>query len=398
MAHRQRTVGKLMFAQLKDFKAPIVAGIVATVTGTLASTGIVLTGLAAVGATASQAASGICFMLITYGLLSMALSWRYRMPISIVWSTPGAALLASAASLNIGFASAVGAFIVCGILLSLTGLWPALGRLVSSIPRSLASAMLAGVIFSFCISPFLAIVDYPAVAIPVIITWVVMYRLAPIWAAPSAIVLAFILIVTTIGVDTGSQSLAPTLEFMTPQFDVQAMISIAIPLYIVTMASQNVPGIAIMKNFGYEIPFKPTLLWTGFVTSLSAFFGGYAQNLAAITAALNADEHAHKDPAKRWVASFSGGIAYLLVALAASATVALVLATPRELLLAAAGLALMGTLANALGTAMETLSERIPALITFLITASGIVLFDIGSAFWALVIGLATLKVLQVKR
>ncbi|MEY2634286.1 MAG: hypothetical protein RIS75_226 [Actinomycetota bacterium] len=398
MAHRQRTVGKLMFAQLKDFKAPIVAGIVATVTGTLASTGIVLTGLAAVGATASQAASGICFMLITYGLLSMALSWRYRMPISIVWSTPGAALLASAASLNIGFASAVGAFIVCGILLSLTGLWPALGRLVSSIPRSLASAMLAGVIFSFCISPFLAIVDYPAVAIPVIITWVVMYRLAPIWAAPSAIVLAFILIVTTIGVDTGSQSLAPTLEFMTPQFDVQAMISIAIPLYIVTMASQNVPGIAIMKNFGYEIPFKPTLLWTGFVTSLSAFFGGYAQNLAAITAALNADEHAHKDPARRWVASFSGGIAYLLVALAASATVALVLATPRELLLAAAGLALMGTLANALGTAMETLSERIPALITFLITASGIVLFDIGSAFWALVIGLATLKVLQFKR
>ena len=387
-----------MSVDLKEYKAPILAGIVATVTGTLASTGIVLAGLAGVGATPSQAASGICAMLISYGLLSMALSWRYRMPISIVWSTPGAALLASASSLSIGFASAVGAFIVCGILLALTGLWPALGRLVSSIPRSLASAMLAGVIFSFCISPFLALVDYPTVAIPVIITWIVMYRLAPIWASPVAIVLAFVLIVLTIGIDVDTSALAPRIEFINPQFDIQAMISIAIPLYIVTMASQNVPGIAIMKNFGFDIPFKATLLSTGLVTSVSAFFGGYAQNLAAITAALNADEHAHKDPTKRWVASFSGGVAYLVVAGAASATVAFVLATPRELLLAAAGLALMGTLANALGTAMETLPERIPALITFLITASGIVIFDIGSAFWALVIGLASLKVLQFKR
>jgi benzoate membrane transport protein len=387
-----------MSVDLKEYKAPILAGIVATVTGTLASTGIVLAGLAGVGATPSQAASGICAMLISYGLLSMALSWRYRMPISIVWSTPGAALLASASSLSIGFASAVGAFIVCGILLALTGLWPALGRLVSSIPRSLASAMLAGVIFSFCVSPFLALVDYPTVAIPVIITWIVMYRLAPIWASPVAIVLAFVLIVLTIGIEVDSSALAPRIEFINPQFDIQAMISIAIPLYIVTMASQNVPGIAIMKNFGFDIPFKATLLSTGLVTSVSAFFGGYAQNLAAITAALNADEHAHKDPTKRWVASFSGGVAYLVVAGAASATVAFVLATPRELLLAAAGLALMGTLANALGTAMETLPERIPALITFLITASGIVIFDVGSAFWALVIGLASLKVLQFKR
>ena len=387
-----------MSVDLKEYKAPILAGIVATVTGTLASTGIVLAGLAGVGATPSQAASGICAMLISYGLLSMALSWRYRMPISIVWSTPGAALLASASSLSIGFASAVGAFIVCGILLALTGLWPALGRLVSSIPRSLASAMLAGVIFSFCVSPFLALVDYPTVAIPVIITWIVMYRLAPIWASPVAIVLAFVLIVLIIGIEVDTSALAPRIEFINPQFDIQAMISIAIPLYIVTMASQNVPGIAIMKNFGFDIPFKATLLSTGLVTSVSAFFGGYAQNLAAITAALNADEHAHKDPTKRWVASFSGGVAYLVVAGAASATVAFVLATPRELLLAAAGLALMGTLANALGTAMETLPERIPALITFLITASGIVIFDIGSAFWALVIGLASLKVLQFKR
>jgi benzoate membrane transport protein len=387
-----------MSVDLKEYKAPILAGIVATVTGTLASTGIVLAGLAGVGATPSQAASGICAMLISYGLLSMALSWRYRMPISIVWSTPGAALLASASSLSIGFASAVGAFIVCGILLALTGLWPALGRLVSSIPRSLASAMLAGVIFSFCVSPFLALVDYPTVAIPVIITWIVMYRLAPIWASPVAIVLAFVLIVLTIGIEVDTSALAPRIEFINPQFDIQAMISIAIPLYIVTMASQNVPGIAIMKNFGFDIPFKATLLSTGLVTSVSAFFGGYAQNLAAITAALNADEHAHKDPTKRWVASFSGGVAYLVVAGAASATVAFVLATPRELLLAAAGLALMGTLANALGTAMETLPERIPALITFLITASGIVIFDVGSAFWALVIGLASLKVLQFKR
>lgn len=372
---------------LRDHKAPLLAGLVASATGTAASLGVALAALTAVGASKQQTAAAIVVMIIVYGALSIVLSYRYKMPISIVWSTPGAALLVSAGVLHLSFAASVGAFLITGGLLALTGFWPQLGRLVGSIPRPIANAMLAGVIFSFCISPFQAVVQYPAVIVPVLVVWLLLFRFATIWAAPAAIALSYSLIAWLMPVNLAQVSWFPNLSPIAPAFEWQAVVSVAIPLYLVTMASQNVPGIAIMKSFGFEVPFRPVLATTGLATVLGSFFGGYAINLAAITAALNANEHAHPKAERRWLASVWGGIAYLLLAIVAAPTVAFVLETPRVLILAASGLALLGTMGGALKEITSADDLRMPAVVAFLVGASGIAPWGIGAAFWALLAG-----------
>ena len=374
--------------RFSDHKAPILAGSVASITGTAASAGLVLAALASLGASKSQTTSGIFVLITMYGLLSIGLSWRYKMPISIVWSTPGAALLISSGTLGLPFSSAVGAFIVTGVLLLLTGLWPALGRLVSSIPRPIASAMLAGVIFNFCIAPFKSAAEFPWIVLPAILVWLVLYKYATVWATPAAMVIVFTLTAIDLGITVNPSEILPTIEFVTPTFDLAAIVSIGIPLYLVTMASQNIPGSAIMKSFGYEVPFKPVMAATGLSAIFAGFFGGFSMNLAAITAALNANDHAHKDPARRWLSSVYGGYVYLLIALFTGATVAFVLQAPKDLVLAAAGIALLGTIISALSSAVEVVELRLPAMVTFLVTASGLSAFGIGSAFWALIAGL----------
>ncbi|MBP6087260.1 MAG: benzoate/H(+) symporter BenE family transporter [Rhodoluna sp.] len=374
--------------RFSDHKAPILAGSVASITGTAASAGLVLTALRELGASESQTASAIFVLIAMYGLLSIGLSWRFKMPISIVWSTPGAALLISSGALGLPFSSAVGAFIFAGVLLLLTGLWPALGRLVSSIPRPIASAMLAGVIFNFCIAPFKSAAEFPWIVLPAILVWLILYKFATVWATPAAMVIIFTLTAIDLGITVNPAEILPTVEFVSPTFDITAIVSIGIPLYLVTMASQNIPGIAIMKSFGYEVPFKPVMAATGVSAVVAGFFGGFSMNLAAITAALNANDHAHKDPARRWLSSVYGGYVYLLIALFTGATVAFVLQAPRDLVLAAAGIALLGTIISALSTAVEVVELRLPAMVTFLVTASGLSAFGVGSAFWALIAGL----------
>lgn len=384
-------------SRFADHKAPLLAGTVASITGTAASAGLVLTALTALNATKAQTASAIFVLIAMYGLLSIGLSWRYKMPISIVWSTPGAALLISSGTLHLPFSSAVGAFIVTGFLLLLTGLWPALGRLVSSIPKPIASAMLAGVIFNFCIAPFKSAADFPWIVLPAILVWLVLYKFATIWATPAAMLIIFTLTAIDKGISFGSGQVLPQVELVWPTFDVTAIVSIAIPLYLVTMASQNIPGVAIMKSFGYEVPFKPVMAATGLSAIFAGFFGGFSMNLAAITAALNANEHAHKDPNRRWLASVYGGYVYLVIALLAVPTVAFVLQAPRELVLAAAGLALLGTIISALSSAVEVLELRLPAMVAFLVAASGVSAYGIGSAFWALLAGLIVWGWLSLK-
>lgn len=368
-------------------RAPLLAGFVASITGTAASIGVVLAALTGLQATANQTASAIFVMLGSYGSLSILLSWRFKMPISIVWSTPGAAMLVAAGALKLGFATAVGGFVITGLLLMLTGLWPALGRFVSRIPKPIASAMLAGVIFSFCVAPFHSVVSAPFVVLPVLAVWLVLYRIAPIWASPVAVTLAFVLIALTTEINGFDLNLLPTLELVTPTFNLAGLFSIALPLYFVTMAGQNIPGIAIMKTFGFEVPFRPTLVATGAATTAGSFFGGFALNLAAITAALNANEHAHKNPSKRWIASVSGGVLYLVLALVAAPVVSFVSAVPRELILAAAGVALFPTLVSAFTAATEEPKLRLAAIITFLVGASGVAFAGVGAAFWALLAG-----------
>jgi benzoate membrane transport protein len=381
-----------------DLRAPIIAGTVASITGTAATTAIFLSAFVAIGATKSQTVSMVAIMLVFYGSLSILLSWRFKMPLSVVWSTPGAALLAGSSLSGIGFNNAMGGILVCGLLLALTGLWPKLGEIVSAIPKSIASAMLAGVIFSFCVAPFAASAQYPMLVLPVIAVWIILYWLAPLWASPVAIVLAFTLIGFNQGLSVTATDWLITVALVQPSFNLASIFTIALPLYLVAMASQNIPGIAIMNSYGYKVPFRAALTTTGLGTVVASFLGGFVMNLAAITAALNANEQAHKDPSKRWIASVSGGVVYWIFAVFTGVAVAFVYQTPRDLLLAASGLALLPTIVNAFNVMVETVSERLPAVITFLIASSGIAFFSVGAAFWAILAGLAVIQLLKLKK
>jgi benzoate membrane transport protein len=376
----------------QEFKAPIIAGFVASVSGSAATFGIAIAGLLAMGATQDQTFTAIFVLLIGYGLLSTLLSYRYKMPISIVWSTPGAAFLAASAGLGLEFEQAVGGFLVSGVLLTITGFWPALSNLVQRIPSTIASAMLAGILFVFVITTVQASVSYPLIVLPFVAVWFVLNRIAPIWATPIAIVLAFGLMSADVGSDwLATASLFPKFEVVVPVLDVIPMFSIGIPLYLITMASQNLPGIAIMKGFGYQVPVRAVVGSTGIATVIASFFGGFGMNLAAITAAINANEQAAKDPSRRWVASFVGGLVYWLFAIGAGVFAAFVLAVPADLLLAVVGIALLPSFISAIGVSLEDKTTRLPAAITFIVGAAGISVFGIGGAFWALVAGMLVL-------
>jgi benzoate membrane transport protein len=388
----------LALKAISDLRAPILAGTVASITGTAATTAIFLSAFVAIGATKEQTVSMVALMLVFYGALSIILSWRFKMPLSVVWSTPGAALLAGSSITGIGFNNAMGGILVTGLLLALTGLWPKLGEIVSAIPKSIASAMLAGVIFSFCVAPFAASASYPALVIPVIAVWVLLYWLAPLWASPVAIVLAFTLIGLNQGLVVSASDWLVNVSLIQPLFNLGSIFTIAIPLYLVAMASQNIPGIAIMNSYGYKVPFRASLVATGLGTVVASFIGGFVMNLAAITAALNANEQAHKDPSKRWIASVSGGVVYIIFAFFTGIAVAFVYQTPRELLLAASGLALLPTIVNAFNVMVEKTDERLPAVITFLIASSGIAFFQVGAAFWAILVGLLVIQLLRLRR
>ena len=349
---------------------------------------LVVAGLRAVGATESQASSGLLAVCVMSGLCCILLAWRFRMPISFAWSTPGAALLVAAAGVTDDFGAAVGAFLVCGALIVLSGLWPALGRAITSIPRPIASAMLAGILFPICLAPITAAVEIPWLALPVILTWLVLYRLAPRWAVPAAMAVAAIGIATTAGgTMLDGASLAPTLQFVVPSFDPLVIVSLGLPLFIVTMAGQNVPGFAVMSTFGYTVPPRPALVASGAGTMIGALFGGHAINLAAITAAIMAGPDSHPDPKKRWPASVTAGALYVLFGLGAGVATALISAAPPILITAVAGLALLSALVASITSALDDAAQRIPAVSTFLVTASGVSIIGLGSAFWGLIVG-----------
>lgn len=367
---------------------PISAGIVAAITGFASSFVLVVAGLHAVGANDAQAASGLLIVCVMSGVLCILLAVTFRMPISFAWSTPGAALLVAASATTNDFRAATGAFLVCGAMIALCGLWPALGRAITSIPRPLASAMLAGILFPICLAPITAAVEIPWLALPVILTWLVLFRFAPRWAVPAAMVVAAIGIGVSAGTEwLGEASLSPQLTFVAPVFDPLVIVSLGIPLFVVTMAGQNVPGFAVMSTFGYTVPARPALLASGLGTMVGSFFGGHAVNLAAITAALMAGPDSHADKSKRWIATVTSGIGFIVFGLAAGVATALISAAPPVLITAVAGLALLGALATSVSSAIEVPAHRIPAIATFLVTASGIVVVSIGSAFWGLLVG-----------
>ena len=370
---------------------PLVAGIVTALVGFTSSFAVVLAGLKAVGAGPGQAASGLLALTMAVGLGVLGLAWRSRVPVTLAWSTPGAALLAASGMPDGGWPAAVGAFIAAGLLLALTGLVPALGRVMARIPSSLAQAMLAGVLLQLCLAPFKALGTVPMYVAPVILCWLLMMKFAPRWAVPAALLVALAVIgisLASAGPSADVDPLLPALEWTTPAFSLQALAGIAIPLFVVTMASQNVPGVAVLRSFGYETPWRPAMLVTGAGTVAAAPFGGHAINLAALSAALAAGEEAGADRSRRWVAGFTSGLAYLVLAAFSTALVSVVNQAPAGMLEAVAGLALLGTLASAISAALADPQDRIAPAVTFLMAASGLAFAGIGSAFWALLAGL----------
>lgn len=370
----------------------IFMGLLAGFVGTASSFAVVLQGLAGVGASPEQAASGLMALSISMGLCAIVLSLKTRLPISIAWSTPGAALLATSGAVEGGFAVAVGAFIVCAILIIISGIWKPLGRAVAGIPAPLANAMLAGVLLGLCLAPVKAVAFDPLLGLPIVIAWIVMGRFNRLLAIPAAL-LAFVAVMV-FGVefpenaiaDLGS-AIAPPVEFVMPEFTLTGLIGIALPLFIVTMASQNIPGTAVLRANDYDTPPGPLFTVTGIFSLLSAPFGGHAVNLAAITAALCAGKDAHPDPSKRYWAAVSGGVFYVVFGVLAGLVTAFISLAPGVLIEAVAGLALIGAFAGSAVAAFKEEDGREAAAVTFIVTAAGLTFYGISGAFWGLLAG-----------
>ena len=371
----------------------ILTGLLVTLVGYASSGAIVIRGLANVGANEAEIVSAMVGLAIALGVLAIGLSRWTMMPISIAWSTPGMVLLATVGVGSGGFPAAVGAFVTTGVLVAASGLFEPLGRLVAAIPKPIANAMLAGVLLKFCTAPFAALAHLPLAAGAIVATWVVLMRFARLWAAPAAAGVALALMAAGFG-GTGTGAFAglafawPQPVLVMPVFDLETTISIALPLFLVTMASQNIPGYAVIGTFGYHPPFRPLLIATGAMSALLAPLGMPVVNLAALTAALAAGDEAGPDRSRRWIVAAIGGLGHMALGVVAVVAVGLVMRSSPQLIEAAAGLALVGAFGGATKAALDVEAERLPALVTFLVAASGLVIAGVGSAFWALVAGL----------
>lgn len=372
------------------------AGVVAALVGFSSSFAVVLTGLTAVGASQEQAASGLAIVSFTMGLGCIVLSLMQLTPVTIAWSTPGAALLAGAALPAAGWAGAIGAFVVAGLLYLLTALVKPLGDWVARIPNAVASAMLAGVLFTLCVAPFRALAADPMAIAPVLLTWLILLRLSRRWAVPGAL-LAAIVVIAVLGQPLGEGSLLPSLTWTAPDFDWRTTLALGLPLYLVTMTGQNIPGVAVMESFGYRNPLRPALLWAGASTVVTAPAGGFSLNLAAISAALAAGPEAGPDKDRRWIASVTCGVVYLLLAPLSVLVTTISAAAPEGIIAAVAGVALIGTFASSVSAALSDVRHREAGAVTFLVAASGLSFVGISPAFWALVAGAVVLLALRLR-
>lgn len=380
---------------------PVLAGVITSLVGVTSAFAVVLTGLDAVGASPAQAASGLLAVCVLMGVCSIVLAVRYRMPITASWSTPGAAVLAATGMVEGGWPAAVGAFLVSAGLILLTAAWPLLGRLIARIPPSIAQAMLAGVLLPLCLAPVTGLVGNPWEVAPVVVTWLVCMRFAPRWAVPAAFAAAAIVVgvhVAVTGAGVPPADLLPRVELTVPALSWEAVVGLAVPLFVVTMASQNVPGVAIMRSFGYVVPWRASMAVTGVASALAAPAGGHAINLAAISAALAAGPDAGPDPARRWIAAVSAGGSAIVLGGLSAALVALVVVAPAGVIPAVAGVALLATFGSAIQQAIDDPGERLPAVVTFLVAASGVAIAGVSAAFWALVAGLVVRALLHAGR
>jgi benzoate membrane transport protein len=366
------------------------AALVATVAGVGGTLPVVLAAAQAVGATPEQASSWVSGLGLATAVSALILSVRYRMPIITAWSTPGAALIASSAA-GPGFRAAVGAFVLAAVLILLTAAIRPLARLIERIPGSIAAAMLGGILLRLVVAMIEQVPSQPLLVLSLIVLFLIARRLIPTMAslivlgAGAALAWSLDLVkpIPPLGVSG--------LTLAMPAWDAATLIGLGLPLYLVTMASQNLPGFAVLRASGYHPPTQPVLAVTGAASLGTAFIGAHTSNLAAISAALCTGPDAHPDPAKRWITGPFYALWWGLVALFGASLVGLFGALPPALLTTVAGTALLGSMASALGVALGPDRDRLAAAGTLAVTASGITLLGIGSAFWGLVFGLLVL-------
>ncbi len=378
--------------------APIIAAITAALVGCGGSIAIVLAAAESLHATPAETASWITGVCLTIAISTAVLSMRHRLPIITAWSTPGAAMITASAA-GIGMPEAVGAFIVAAILILLASVLTPLLRLIEKIPMTVAAGMLAGVLLRLVMLPFEAIPSAPALILPLLALFLVARLIAP-----SIAVIMVLLAGTALSWHLGLTQPLPALAFaqpvwITPAFDLGTMIGLGLPLFLVTMASQNLAGFAVMRASGYaHVPSRSILGTTGLLSLLTAPLGAHTSNLAAISAALCTGPDAHPDPARRWLTGPPYALCYGVFAALGPSLVALFATLPPALIKTVAGMALAGPLINALSTAFASPGDRFAPGLAFIVTATGTTYFGIGAAFWGLVAGLLVVAVDQFKR
>jgi len=377
-------------------------GMLAALVGYTGSFAVVLQGLRAAGANDGQAVEGLIALSLSMGLTGIILGWRYRMPIGVAWSLPGAALLASSGGTLSSVNEATGAYILCALLLLTCGLIRPVGRMMEAIPSSLANAMLAGILLPICLTPVQALAEFPSLAIVLIGTWWFIGRFNRLLAVPVALVALLVFVLGRDGIPasatlTGS-NLITLPSFIAPTFSLPAFISISLPLFVVTMASQNLPGIAVLRANGYSPKAGPLISNTALFSLFSAPFGGHAVNLAAVTAAMMASPESHSDPNRRYWAAICAGASYILLGLFSGVIGLLFVVLPPTMITAIAGLALLTSFGSAIVGAFADDTQREAAILTFLFAASGLAFLGVGAAFWGLLIGAAVLFVNRLMR
>nr|WP_319528607.1 benzoate/H(+) symporter BenE family transporter [Pseudomonas laurentiana] len=376
----------------------VVAGFIAMLTGYTSSLVLMFQAGQTAGLSSGQISSWIWALSIGMAACSIGLSLRYRTPVTIAWSTPGAALLITSLG-GVSYGEAIGAYITCALLVVICGLTGSFERLVKRIPASLASALLAGILFKIGSEIFIAAQHRTLLVLGMFFSYLVIKRISPRYAVLAALLVGTALSGALGLLDFSGFSLeVATPVWTTPSFSLAATISIGIPLFVVAMTSQNMPGVAVLRADGYQVPASPLITVTGLASLVLAPFGSHGINLAAISAAICTGPHAHEDPNKRYTAAVWCGIFYGIAGVFGATLAALFAALPKELVLSIAALALFGSIMNGLTVAMNEPKEREAALITFMVTASGFTLFSVGSAFWGIVAGVLTLMILNWRK
>ena len=372
----------------------ISAGFTAVLIGYTSSIVIIIQAATAAGANPLQIASWLLVLGLMVGVSSIAYSWYYKMPVLMSWSTPGAAMLVAVVG-QYALSEVIGAFIISGLLIVLTGLISPLSRLIEKIPSQLATAMLAAILIPFCLKAFTPVMSSPLTFGLMVVTFFVAKRYLPRYAMMLLLIVGVAIAILTGAFDGQSISLdIAKPEWVTPEFNLMAMLNLSVPLYIITMLSQNLPGFAMMRSYQYQVPAKPVFIGTGILNMFLAPFGGFSLNLAAISAAICMNEEVDEDRTQRYRSAMWAGVFYVIAGLWATAVVTIFLALPKEVSNILAGLALLGTLLMCMQSAFSDERLRESSLYTFLVTLSGITLFGIGATLWGLIAGLVHKRVM----